>query len=336
MLVGSFYHSHKDRGKKFIVQHFEAMGLKKRRVYTIIKNIEERGYMLRKTGSGGHNRKMTPLKCMKLAKKIVNKTGCSQRKLARTFEVAQSTINNTIKNLKISYFKREKVAKSTKLQNMKQKRRCSILRRTVFQARSRKDVIMDDESYFSLSGEIKPGNSGFYSDNKSNTPDNIRYVGVKKFPTKVMVWAAISRKGVSRVVAIRRKSINRNSYLAILKKNLPEFIQKNHSSSQNVVFWPDLATSHYVPAVREWLNASNIEFVAKNNNPPNAPQLCPIEHFWSLLKQRVYENDWKAESLIRRISEKAKTISITECQRLFEGLHSKYRFDADNGLKTVI
>ncbi len=116
MLVGTFYHSHKKRGNAFIAAHFEEMGLKKRQVYRIMQNIDERGYMLRKTGSGGHNRKITHINCIKLSKKVNNKTGRSKRKLTARFRVSQTTIYRTIKKLRILYYKREKVPKSTKLQ----------------------------------------------------------------------------------------------------------------------------------------------------------------------------------------------------------------------------
>ncbi len=76
----------------------------------------------------------------------------------------------------------------------------------------------------------------------------------------------------------------------------------------------------------------------KTDNPPNAPQLRPIEHFWSFLKQKVYENDWKAENteqLLRRIRDKAKLFSQNQCNRLFACLKTKIRNAADNGLKTI-
>ena len=32
-------------------------------------------------------------------------------------------------------------------------------------------------------------------------------------------------------------------------------------------------------------------------NPPCVPQLRPIEHFWGVLKQKVYHRNWQAETL---------------------------------------
>ena len=33
---------------------------------------------------------------------------------------------------------------------------------------------------------------------------------------------------------------------------------------------------------------------AKEDNPPATPQIRPIEQFWSMLKAKVYENNWSA------------------------------------------
>ena len=67
----------------------------------------------------------------------------------------------------------------------------------------------------------------------------------KKFPEKVLVWVAISEKGRSNPVFLKSKlTMNKDNYM---KKYLPKvenFIEKYHKND-NVVFWPDLATSHY-------------------------------------------------------------------------------------------
>ena len=58
----------------------------------------------------------------------------------------------------------------------------------------------------------------------------------------------------------------------------------------------------------KWMN-ENINFVDKHTNPPNIPQVRPIENFWSCLAQKVYEKGWEAQNqtnLIERINSKLK------------------------------
>ena len=35
----------------------------------------------------------------------------------------------------------------------------------------------------------------------------------------------------------------------------------------------------------------------KVDNPANLPEVRPIEDFWSVLKAKVYENNWEAKTL---------------------------------------
>ena len=63
----------------------------------------------------------------------------------------------------------------------------------------------------------------------------------------------------------------------------------------SVIFWPDLATCHYLHSSQAWMHQNGLKFVPKDQNPPAAPQIRPIEQFWSTLKQKVYEGNWSAK-----------------------------------------
>jgi hypothetical protein len=59
---------------------------------------------------------------------------------------------------------------------------------------------------------------------------------------------------------------------------LKKFIKKYHKDG-NIVFWPDLASAHYARLTTAFLEKNNIPYIQKENNPPNVPQLRPIEDF---------------------------------------------------------
>ena len=40
-----------------------------------------------------------------------------------------------------------------------------------------------------------------------------------------------------------------------------------------------------------------IHHVDKIDNPANLPEVRPIEDFWSILKAKVYENNWETKTL---------------------------------------
>ena len=62
----------------------------------------------------------------------------------------------------------------------------------------------------------------------------------------------------------------------------------------------------------KWRTEKNgIAYVKKEENPPNAPQIRPIENYWGILKMKVYDGNWSAkdrEALIRRIKIKQKRL----------------------------
>jgi hypothetical protein len=69
-----------------------------------------------------------------------------------------------------------------------------------------------------------------------------------------------------------------------LNKRLTPFLEEYHKKSK-IFFWPDLATCHYRQEVIQWMNCQNFEFVKKDENAPNVPQVRPIERYWAECKK---------------------------------------------------
>ena len=100
-----------------------------------------------------------------------------------------------------------------------------------------------------------------------------------------------------------------------------------------------MAPYHYHKDVIKFLNENKVPFVQKLENPPNCPEIRSVEKFWSLLKQKVYQNNWEAtntQSLIRKIKKEAKTFDINYCQRLFRQAKTNVRKAADYGLSCLL
>ena len=99
---------------------------------------------------------------------------------------------------------------------------------------------------------------------------------------------------------------------------LKQFIERKHTQDK-IIFWPDLASSHYAKKTLNWLTEQNIPYVPKQDNPPNVPQARPIEDFWSVLKSKMYEKGWgiqNEQQLIGRIKRKLEEIDPLLCQRM--------------------
>ena len=115
---------------------------------------------------------------------------------------------------------------------------------------------MDEEKYFTFSGHNMPGNAGYYSNDKSTCPDNVRFAVKEKFPTKVLVWIAISARGMSKplIRPSKLKAIKSDIYInECLEKRLLPFIHEYHQD-HNYMIWPDLASAHYSVAMVGWMD----------------------------------------------------------------------------------
>ncbi|MCP4459340.1 MAG: hypothetical protein GY816_15165 [Cytophagales bacterium] len=56
---------------------------------------------------------------------------------------------------------------------------------------------MDDEKYFGLTGYQMSGNTQYYSPDVDRTPLQVKTRAKSKFEPKVLLWVAISEKGIS-------------------------------------------------------------------------------------------------------------------------------------------
>jgi len=45
------------------------------------------------------------------------------------------------------------------------------------------------------------------------------------------------------------------------------------------------------------MKEKNVNFVKKEDNPANMPEIRQIEDFWGILKGKVYQNAWQAKNL---------------------------------------
>lgn len=134
--------------------------------------------------------------------------------------------------------------------------------------------------------------------------ESVKYVEHTKFPKKVLLWLAISPRGISKPVFFESGlAVTADRYIERCLPIVREFIRESHRGA-NIVFWPDLASSHYSKKTLKVMDELEIPYVPKDSNPPNVPQLRPIENFWANLKRRVYANNFRPktiESLKRKI-----------------------------------
>ncbi|KAJ8952585.1 hypothetical protein NQ318_004132 [Aromia moschata] len=130
------------------------------------------------------------------------------KETVRQYGTSKSTVSLTLKRNGLKYRKRRKCPKYTQGQLLRIPRCCRQLRRVYFADGN--SIILDDEKYFTLANSEMKGNYGFYTNNLEECPDNVKFKTKAKFADKILVWCAISNRGISRpfVGRVRGEALN--------------------------------------------------------------------------------------------------------------------------------
>lgn len=139
-----------------------------------------------------------------------------------------------------------------------------------------------------------------------------------------MVWITISERGISSPQFFESGlAVNGERYRQHFLPKVVQFIAEKHKNKK-ISFWPDLASS---PSLAE-MSRLNIPFVPKDQNPPNLPQLRPIEDFWANLKRKVYSNSYRPKTL-KNLKDKIKWELKKSQHRVTRRLWRKYRLTVE-------
>lgn len=323
--------------KTDVVKHFQTEAVPRRTIYNIIKRYES-GLPCEDKPRQGRPVKLNKQQLQKLKNEAENRVGTSQRKLAKKFKVSRPCIQRSLKKIGLKYYKRQRAPKYTEKQLEQIPKKCRKLRRGLIDRET--FIIVDDEKYFTFSGEETPGNAGFYSSDKENTPSNVKFKSKQKFEPKILVWLALSSKGISTpfIGTTKGPAIDADIYTRKCLPKLLKFIEKYHFGDK-YIFWPDLASSHYANETLAWLTEQKVSFVPKVANPPNIPKARPIEDLWSILADKVYSGGWAAanqEQLANRIKSQLKKIDLDTVQTMMAGIRTKLRKIEDKGPFSIL
>lgn len=187
-------------------------------------------------------------------------------------------------------------------------------------------IVMDDETYVKADFHQLPGQEYFVAKSKFAVPEHVRKKKVSKFAKKYLIWQAICGCGGVSAPYIASGTINGEIYKKeCLQKRLLPFLRKHNGST---LFWPDLASCHYARNVMEWYEANDVNVVPKDLNPPNSPELRPIEKFWAIMKTqlrkhpKIIENELELKKVWVKTTKK---LGKSVVQNLMDGVKRKVR-----------
>jgi transposase len=324
--VVQYYNTHRDEKKSMTVTHFASEGVSKRTIYHILQKYSGGESVRRRIGSGRPAKIMTESRVSWLKKKMMQPNQPSTRSVARLLKCSHSHVVRTVKQkARLKCKKKMKCPMYTEDQIAMVKSTC----RKLHDFSKNKTFILDDEKYFSLSGDHMPGNSYYYTDTKHAPIQPHQVKRKKKFEAKVMLWLAISQFGISQPYIVPSGlAVNKDLYIKeCLQKRLLPFINNKHDIN-NCLFWPDKASAHYARDTLNFLRENGIPFVPKELNPTNLPQCRPIEDLFGHLSQEVYKNGWSASNpaeLKQRILYCLRRMDLTSGQSSCSTIRKKLR-----------
>ena len=116
-------------------------------------------------------------------------------------------------------------------------------------------------------------------------PEEVSPVEVSKFPSIVMVWGFIARNGVEPLIFVDEK-INLTTYTSILKNNAIPRLNEMFGEKQSIL-QQDGATPHTSKITQVFLQENRVNFISKEDWPPNSPNINPIEDIWGVMVQEL-------------------------------------------------
>lgn len=291
-------------------------------VSNVLKNFKEYLNVSRKVGSGNKKGYRNP----KIAKKVVasleRNPAISNRKLARKVGCAESMVRKIKKHAGLRSYKVQTVPDRNATKNLEAQKRAHKLKTDFFQRKN--CCIMDDETYVLCDFSQLPGQEFYSATQRGNVSEEFRTKQKSKFPKKFMVWQAICSCGRRSQSFVTSGTINSEIYMReCLQRRLLPFLRSHGVST---FFWPDLATCHYSKATLKWYEDHGVVFVPKESNPPNCPELRPIERYWALVKKELKLTKKRAKDMKDfrcKWNAAAKKVPETTIEALMAGVPEK-------------
>ena len=340
-LVGNFIRDNPTMKTSIMVQRMSEIGVNPRTFYNILKRVRNGLTMKRKPGQGRKARKLTPKLIERIKNHVQKHPHSSYRSMAMKFKYSVMTMIKILTKLGITRKVRTRAPESTEKQRERQRKLIYKLSRNEMKAsHDSTDIVMDDECYFDENGANIGGNRYYLDSKEFNISNEVKFRRTKKVPKKVLLWIAISCKGHSRILLHDqyKGAITGNLYAKeCLKSRLIPFLEKNYPT-KDYLFWPDLASAHYSKDAQNVYVEYGVKVLPKSSNPPNVPQLRPIEDVFGILRLKVFKDGFKPKStdeLKKKIASEIRKLPKEFYHNLMNGVAMKVRKASRQGLDSM-
>jgi transposase len=299
--------------------------LPKSTVCSVIKRYNQSLTMDRSPGSG---RPAGPVD-KNLTKRVVRSfkvnPGLSDNDRAEKYKTSRTNVQNIRSRAGWKSYRAIKQPNRNDKQNLRAKQRAGLLLKNVL-TKFRGCILMDDETYVKNDFKQLPGQKFYISTMRGNVPDRYKFVHQEKYAKKLMIWQAICSCGIKSQAFVTSLKMNRQLYIkeCLEKRVLP--IIRSHNVP--VKFWPDLTSCHYAKDTMNWYETNQVDVIPKDMNPPNCPQLRPIEQFWAIVKRKLKKSGKSAtdaKQMLQKWNFHAGKVSTELVQKLMGSITKHVR-----------
>lgn len=264
-------------------------------VKSICRRVDSRGSAcVRKPGSGRKKSSRTAANCERVAELICSQdkkpgTSKSTAEIASELGISKTSVWEIArKDLGLRTFKRVPAQVINAATRNKRLTRCTRLLKQWSPA-NLKRVFFTDEKVFYLDPPVSSQAKRVWASGKKRDVAPQRLLKQRaKFSQRIMVSAGVSFCGKGRLHFIDEKAkVNATYYVQNL---LPLLLDDCHNLLHNdFIFQQDGAPAHTAHQTQQFLQQHCPEFLAKEEWPPNSPDLNPLDfHVWGVML-RAYE-----------------------------------------------
>lgn len=305
-------------GAKAIIARYPNKGWKLVTVKSICRRVDETGCAVeRKQGSGRPKSARNFENIQQVGELICSQEGAagthlSTRQIANELNISQSSVCRIAKkDLNMKAFRRVPAQVISDATRQKRFQRARDLLRRITQKKS-KHVFFTDEKNFYLNPPISHQNNRVWgAGRKSDIEPSRLLVEREKFAAHLMVSAGVCFGGKGKLHFVEEKAKVNAAYY--LDKLLPMLINDcKQLLPLGFTFQQDGAPAHTARVTQDWLEANCNDFIAKDEWPPNSPDLNPLDyHVWGAMLEAFH-----------KLHPKPNTISGLKCvlQKIWEEL----------------
>jgi inhibitor of nuclear factor kappa-B kinase subunit alpha len=272
-----------------IIKQLKGLDINPKQIKRVCKRLKEGRLADNRYLSGRSRTVRTPAMVKRVRERFRRNPVRSANKMAKQLHISIGTLNRIIsEDLGLTPYKKRRAHGLSKAQEKKRLDRCpQLLERHA--DTDLEHLVFSDEKLFGTEEKLNSQNTRVYSLSIEDIPEHLRTVQRYQNEGRVMVWAAISKKGkfplffVENGVRITKEYYTEN----ILESHLKVHGQSIYSN-QPWTFQQDSAPAHKAKTTQDWCRANLTDFIPESLWPPSSPDLNPLDYsIWGILEARV-------------------------------------------------